>query len=241
VTPWVIVQARRGSERLPDKVLAPLGALTVIEYVLRRCRMSRRAAGVALATTTEERDAAVAAVAERLGVPVFRGSEADVLARYVGAAAMLGAEHILRVTADCPLLDPAAIDQAVDAYEDGIDAIFVDTYPNGLGDVELVTYAALRKVFEITTPEETYYREHVTSYFAKNPEGRFRVVNSPAPEDLRRPKLRLSVDEQPDLDVVRLVAAHFAPRLDFTAREVVEFLDAHPDIAAINRHVRQRR
>jgi spore coat polysaccharide biosynthesis protein SpsF (cytidylyltransferase family) len=196
---------------------------------------------VALATTTEERDAAVAAVAEGLGVPVFRGSEADVLARYVGAAEMLGAELVVRVTADCPLLDPATIDQGIDAFDDGVDALFVDGYPNGLGDVDLATFAALREVFEITSPADTYYREHVTTYFARNPEGRFRVVRVPAPPELARPEIRLSVDEQPDLDVVRRVADHFAPRLDFTAREVIAFLDAHPEIAAINRHVRQRR
>ena len=237
--PIVIIQARRGSERLPDKVIAPLGDMTVVEHVIRRCRLSR-AADVVLATTTAERDAAVAEIAANLGIPVFRGSEPDVLARYVGAAEMAGAQFILRVTADCPLIDPAAIDQAIDAYANGIDAIFVDGYPNGLGDVELVTLAALREVLEITTPGETQYREHVTSYFAKNP-GRFRVVTSMAPEDVRRPEIRLSVDEQPDLDVVRLVAAHFAPRLDFSSREIIDFIDEHPEIAAMNRHVRQRR
>jgi spore coat polysaccharide biosynthesis protein SpsF (cytidylyltransferase family) len=240
VSPWIIVQARRGSSRLPDKVIAPLGAFTVLEYVLRRCRMSRRAAGVMLATTTAGRDAVVADLAAALGVPVFRGSEPDVLARYVGAAEMIGARDILRITADCPLIDPAAIDQAVESYEDGIDALFVEGYPNGLGDVDFATFAALREVLDITTPDETYYREHVTSYFAKNRD-RFRVATVMAPQDVRRPEIRLSVDEQPDLDVVRRVAEHFSPRLDFTSREIIEFLDEHPEITAMNRHVRQRR
>ena len=240
MNPWIIIQARRGSSRLPDKVIAPLGGSTVLEYVIRRCRMSRRAAGVMLATTTAGRDAAVAEIVHTLGVPVFRGSEPDVLARYVGAAEMIGAQHIVRITADCPLIDPAAIDLAVDACHDGLDALFVEGYPNGLGDVDFATFAALREVLEITTPDETYYREHVTSYFSKNP-GRFRVVTVMAPDDVRRPEIRLSVDEQPDLDVVRLVAEHFSPRLDFTSREIIDFLDGHPEIAAINRHVRQRR
>ena len=238
--PTAVIQARTGSTRLPGKVLASLGRHTVLENVIERCRQSTRLARLAIATTVSPADDSVANLARALGIPVVRGSETDVLARYVQAADELRVEAIVRVTADCPLIDPTVIDQACDRYaRSRSDYVCFDGYPNGVGDVEVVRVAALRRAAAETSTAETLYREHVTTYLKAHPEI-FVLAIGEAPVPCYRPELRLSVDEPADLEVVRAVVVHFGERLDFTTAEVIAFLDAHPEIVALNRHVRQK-
>jgi len=123
--------------------------------------------------------------------------------------------------------------------ESSVDYVYVDGYPNGLGAAEVVRVAALRRAAAETAPEETYYREHVATYLTAHPD-RFALDIGTAPPGCHRPEIRLSVDEAPDLDVVRRVVDHFGERLDFTTAEIIAFLDAHPDIARLNRHVQQK-
>jgi spore coat polysaccharide biosynthesis protein SpsF len=235
--PIAVIQARTGSQRLPGKVLMPLGSRTVLDYVVMRCRQSRRLGEVVVATTVSASDDAVCAAAERLDVPFLRGPDSDVLARYLKAADEFDAEDIMRITADCPLIDPTVIDAVVDL--DAADYAAYEGYPNGVGAAELVRVSALRRAAAETTPADQYYREHVTTYFVDHPE-KFRVSIASAPAPCRRPELRLSIDEAADLDVVRHVCAHFGERLDFTTGEIIAFLDEHPEVAALNANVRQK-
>ena len=110
--PVAIIQARCGSTRLPGKVLKPLAGHTVLYYVVERCRLSRSLADVVVATTDEPADDAIETYCRSLGVPVFRGSQEDVLLRYVEAAAWSHADPIVRITSDCPLIEPAVIEEA---------------------------------------------------------------------------------------------------------------------------------
>src|SRR5512134_3241120 len=111
----VVIQARTGSTRLPGKVLADLGGLPVLEWVVRACRAAQAADGVVVATTTEAADDAVADLAASLGVDVVRGSEGDVLARYVQAVDEHPCDAVVRITSDCPFTDPAVIDAVISA------------------------------------------------------------------------------------------------------------------------------
>lgn len=235
IRPDIIVQARTGSHRLPRKVLLPLGAGTVLEYVIERCRMSRLTRKVVLATTALTSDDELADLGRSLDVRVFRGSEDDVLSRFLDAAHQLGSEVIVRVCADCPLIDPLTIDAVIQHYseENVADHIGLEGHPVGLGAAELVTVAALSRAARETSPTDTWYREHVTTYI-KEHEETFRLRNVPCPEWQRGTKVWLAVDHEEDLALARRVVEYFAPRRDFTTDEILAFLDAHPDVANLN-------
>ena len=240
--PIAIIQARTGSTRLPGKVLMELGGHTdtVLSYVVRRCQLSHKLKGVLLATTDEAADDPIEELGKALGVDVFRGSHRDVLDRYVRAASHVGTDTVVRITSDCPLIDPGIIDRVIDEYiNTRADYVCIAGYPRGTGDVELVTLAALQRAMKETTPADTYFREHVITYLLDHPD-RFRLHIGQAPEAVRKTAYRLCVDEPDDLEVVRRVCAHFAPRIDFGLPEILALLEQHPEIPAINRQVRQK-
>jgi spore coat polysaccharide biosynthesis protein SpsF (cytidylyltransferase family) len=208
--------------------------------MLHRCKLSKKLKRIVLATTTLEQDNAVEKIGRLMGVEVFRGSANDVLHRYIGAAEQTQAQLIVRITADCPLIDYTVIDDVIDAYRDNpADYVFIDGYPNGIGAAEVVTLSALQKAMEETSPEDVYYREHVITYLLDNPH-KFTISILPAPLALRRPELRLCVDEPADLEVVKLICQHFHPRLDFRTAEIIDFLDRNPHISTLNSHVQQK-
>jgi spore coat polysaccharide biosynthesis protein SpsF (cytidylyltransferase family) len=238
--PIAIIQARMTSTRLPGKVMKDLACGTILDYVVRRCQLSRRLAGVMLATTNEPADDCIVESARTLGVGAYRGSRNDVLDRYLQAALVAGADPVIRITSDCPLIDPTIIDEALESFESaGAEFVYGDGYPRGTGDVEVLTLAALQIAWNSTRLDETYYREHVITYHLNHPE-KFRHHKLQPPPEIQRLDYRLCVDEPDDLEVIQRICAHFAPRIDFSLTEVLEFLGSHPEIAAINRHVTQK-
>jgi spore coat polysaccharide biosynthesis protein SpsF len=214
--PVAVVQARMSSTRLPGKVLADLGGRPVLDWVVSRLRASRELAGVVVATSDEPEDDAVAEAAQ---ARVFRGPLADVLARYAItarelesalAARELGFEGLVRVTADCPLIDPAVVDEVVAEWRRG-DADYVAnvieprTYPVGM-DTEVVSAAALLAAdAEATDP---YDREHVTPFVRSRPE---RFPQRAVTLDPPRPDVRLTLDTPEDLEHLRAVVAATGP------------------------------
>jgi spore coat polysaccharide biosynthesis protein SpsF (cytidylyltransferase family) len=235
-----IIQARCGSTRLPGKILQPLGDHTVLYYVIERCRLATTLADVVVATTDAAEDDRVVQYCDSLGVRVFRGSEADVLLRYVGAADWAKADPVVRITSDCPLIEPAVIDDTVRGYaKTGADYVYVQGYPRGTGDAEVCSVSALARSLRETRVDEARYREHVVTYLLDHPE-KFRLHIPDAPAELRRSGVRLCVDEPADLEVIRAICAHFSPRLDFRLAQTLAFLAEHSAVAALNRHVRQK-
>lgn len=220
-----IVQARMGSSRLPGKVMRPVAGQPMIARVLNRVARAARVDVVVLATSDRPADTPLAAWAENAGFAVFRGSEDDVLARYCAAAEAARAETVIRITGDCPLADPALIDEAVAAFAaagvDYLSNVVPPSYPDGL-DIEVFTAAALARAGR--EARDASEREHVTPYLRA---GGFNTANMAADADFSA--RRLTVDEAADLDVVRRVFDHFAPREDFGWREIVALQDAHPD------------
>ncbi len=150
-----IIQARTGSTRLPGKVLRDIGGATMLARVVRRVKRARRVDEVVVATTTEAADDAVVAECAKIGAGVFRGSELDVLGRYYRAACAAQAEVVVRITSDCPLIDPELVDRVIDARAahdvDYVSNSLEKTYPRGV-DAEAMTFAALASAYLLTSP-----------------------------------------------------------------------------------------
>jgi spore coat polysaccharide biosynthesis protein SpsF len=233
----VVLQARMGSTRRPGKVLADLAGRPLVVRILERL-VRARADVVAVATPEGDRNAPLRAAAAAVpGVAVTTGPEDDVLERYALAAESLGLDVIVRATADNPFVDPDAVDGTVGRISsDGLDYVSAPGYPAG-GGVEAFTRAALETARrEATDPAE---REHVTPYLYRHPEI-FRLGAFEAPADRRGP-WRLTVDTDEDLDLARRLHAE-APHRDgiVDLAGVCRLLARRPDLAAINRHVRQK-
>ena len=236
----IIVQARMGSSRLPGKVLMDLHGRPLLERQIERLRRSQMADAVGIATSTDARDDVIAALAQRLGLTSFRGDEDDVLARFAGAAAAFQADVVVRVTADCPLIDPELLDRCVARLLDDPELDYVSntlerTYPRGL-DVEVLTRDALERAHqEATDPDD---REHVTRFVWRQPE-RFRLGGVADHDD--HSALRWTVDTQEDLEVVRAVFDDLYPeRPGFSYADALAHAAKNPDVHAQNRHVRQK-
>jgi len=226
-----LVQARMGSTRLPGKVLAPLAGLPMIGHVLRRAAQS----GVAqtmLVTSVDPGDDALAAVGSDLGFPVYRGSQCDVLDRYFQAAKQVEADVVVRVTGDCPLVDPELIDRCLAAFATGrydyvSTAYPTPSWPDGL-DVEAASAAALGAAWrEAGKPSE---REHVMPFIWTRPQ-RFRLGQVASETNLSH--LRWTVDEPADLAFMRELFSRIDPAT-VRARDVLTLLAARPDLAGVN-------
>lgn len=207
----------------------------MLARVLTRLRRAQHVTDVCVATSTEPADSAVAAIAADVGIRAIRGSETDVLDRYHSAATELAADVIVRVTADCPLLDPQIVDSAIELYRassPSIDYVSTAGFPRGF-DVEVFSRESLERVWSCETAAAA--REHVTLAIYTTP-GAFRCRAYAAPTGTK--PYRLTVDTPEDLAVVRAVYDHFGHDI-FSWSDVVRLLDARPDIVAINRHVVQ--
>ncbi len=233
-----IIQARMGSTRLPGKVLRPIEGRPMLERVCERVRRSGAIDGLVVATTTEPGDRSILDECERLRIPVFRGSEHDVLERYHEAAGHHAADVVVRITADCPLIDPEVIDLVVSEFADRSPDYASNTlrrtWPRGL-DTEVVTVAALHRARREAT--EPYERVHVTPYVYRHPE-LFRLHAVTGEED--HSGARWTVDVAEDLEFVRAVYRRLAAAGSFSWRDVLDLVASEPEIAELNRGVCQK-
>lgn len=228
-----IVQARMGSTRLPGKTLKEINGKPVLGYVLDRLGECETLDKVIVATTVSGKDDAILDFCERNGFECFRGSEENVLERFFECAKQEGFDVIVRVTADCPLIDPATVDLAVKSFmEKGVDYLgnaHLRTFPRGL-DVEVFSFEALERAHR--QAKAGAEREHVTLFFYSRPEI-FRVGSMEAGPELRRPELRLCIDTEKDFELLRQVFAEFRNPLVGVAR-VIEWLDSRPELRKLN-------
>lgn len=235
----LIVQARMTSSRLPGKVLLPLAGEPMLTRLIERLRRVQRVDGIVIATTTNATDDLIAALCDKLGVPCHRGSEHDVLSRYADAARLHGADLVVRITSDCPLIDPALIDQVIAVYAKGdsdyASNMLPPTWPYGMA-VEVFGAAALQQAHtEATLPAE---REHVTPFIYWHPE-RYRLRNVASPVDLSHH--RWTVDTPEDYELVRRLFETLHPiNPEFTQADILTLLDAHPDWMSLNQRVQQK-
>ena len=226
-----IIQARMSSTRLPGKVLLPLAGRPMLEYQLLRVKQVRNVDKIIVATSTKPIDDQVAEVALNVGVGCFRGDEDDVLGRYYHAASE-HPEHsiIVRLTGDCPLADPAIIDDTISYFKDGgfdfAGNVDPPTFPDGL-DVEVFSFEALARAFHEAA--KTSDREHVTQFLRRNPEI-FKMGNFRSPTDYST--IRLTVDELADYEVVKFVAENSA--LEDGHLKHINLLEKNPNIKMKN-------
>ncbi len=239
-----IVQARMSSTRLPGKVLLPLGGDTVLGCVVGRLRRARRLDSLAIGTSTDAADDAIVAAAHALGVVCHRGPLDDVLERFAMVARQCAADTVVRITADCPLIDPQVVDAMVERFDaaaaagapcDYVTNALQRTFPRGL-DAEVLSRAALlRAAAEATQPLE---REHVTPYLYRDGGG-FRLCQHWAARDLSQH--RWTLDTADDYRFLQRVFELLGDRWrEAGYEEIAALLDRHPEVVGINRDVRQK-
>lgn len=232
-----VIQARMGSSRLPGKILEQLGDRSVLAHVIARAYAAQSFDRIVVATTTQSIDDPAAEAAAALGALVVRGPEEDVLARFGMAAKASNASAIMRITADCPLVDPDVLAQMVTRFREGDSDLVtnarVRTFPRGL-DAELFSRAALDTMLaEAESPEE---REHVTPFLYRHPQ-RFRIIDHCGHTDLS--EWRLTLDTQEDLMLLRTLAAAVDDLSALRLCDLRRLLSQHPEWLAINKHIEQ--
>ncbi len=226
-----IIQARMGSTRLPGKVMLPLGDKTVLEHVIERTSRAKLVDETVVATTLKQEDLPVIKLVSEKGFRVFAGSEKDVLDRYYQCARLLDVQHIVRITADCPLIDPQIIDKVVERHLDtGADITYNDRYPDGF-DVIVFTSPMLKRAWmEARLLSE---REHVNPYMFKVAS---KVEKLVCPEDLYH--VRLTLDREEDYEVLKRVFDNvYANNKNFSFEDVMDFLRKNPEVMKINSHI----
>lgn len=233
-----IIQARMTSSRLPGKVMADICGKPALQRMIERARRAERLDEIVVATTVNATDGPVVELCKRLGVKVFRGDEADVLGRYLNAAGLARAGVIVRLTADCPMIEPTLIDQAVTTFQSGnwdyVSNAVRRTYPDGL-DVEVFSREALERAAR--EAQHPFLREHVTPYIngkrAGLPHGDFALGDMTFEADFSH--VRWAVDTSEDLDRVRRLFA-LLPE-NFTWLHALAAATREPELLGLSRQV----
>ena len=229
-----LVQARMGSTRLPNKVMKQINGIPMIELLLSRLSRSAEIDQIVVATSTETNNAPLVEHVRRLGFACEQGSESDVLARFLQAGRANHADVIIRITGDCPLVDPGLVDQCVRLFKEKKVDYFTNTlpptYPDGL-DIEVFTLAALERAAQES--DSPYDHEHVTPYIRNS--GSFQLAGLENKED--HSALRWTVDEQNDFDVIKNVFEHFSPDIQFSWEQVLQLQKAQPSLFASNQQL----
>jgi len=234
----VIIQARTGSTRLHGKVLIEILGKPVLEYVIERVSKAKNVENVVIATSLKSEDQKIMRLAEKSGVKAFRGSEEDVLDRFYQAAKFFKMQHIVRVTADCPLMDAQVIDRVISQYfESGSDYCsntLERSFPDG-EDVEVFSFESLTCAWkEARLLSE---REHVTPYITKNSD-RFKLSNVKNEDDLS--DKRWCLDREEDLEFIETVIESLYPgNRDFRMNDILAFLRSNPEVERINSNIKQ--
>ena len=226
-----IIQARMTSTRLPGKVLMEVMGRPLLSYQIERLRFSKRIDEIIIATTMNKEDDPIAKLSRKEGLKVFRGSEDDVLDRYYQAAKEVNAKTIVRITGDCPLIDPMVVEKVISHYLvskcDYASNIAPPTFPDGL-DTEVFSFDALEKAWEKAKWQSE--REHVTPYIRNRPEI-FHLENLENGEDLSN--MRWTVDEAADLEFVRAVYSKLET-MSSGMSEVIAVLEKYPELRTLN-------
>ncbi|MGZ3633053.1 MAG: cytidylyltransferase domain-containing protein [Parachlamydiaceae bacterium] len=237
-----IIQARQGSTRLPQKSMMPILGKPLLGYVIEQVSRAQSVQNVVVATTALPMDDAIQAYCTEQDVPCFRGPVEDVLERYLKAAEMFQADVVVRITGDCPLIDPALIDLVVSRYlesypiSDYASNVMNRTYPRGM-DVEVFSFKALNQAAEDATAKGE--REHVTLYLYSHPE-LFSLISVEGSVDDSH--YRLTVDTQEDFVLIKKIIEHLYPQNPhFTLKQILEVLAQHPGWKKMNAHIEQKK
>ncbi|WP_349305687.1 glycosyltransferase family protein [Parachlamydia sp. AcF125] len=237
----IIVQARMGSTRLPGKVLRPVLGQPLLGYLIERLKAVSRADDLVVATSTQAADQAIVEFCQMAKVPVVRGSEANVLSRYVQAGQFAQAEAVVRITADCPMIDPQIVDQLITFYREHADQYdyvtnaLTRTFPYGM-EVEVFSFKQLEKAASLNP--SLVEQEHVTPVFYFHQE-RYQIFNVSFEKDLSR--YRLTVDTPEDFQLVqRVIEALYPANRLFSLKDILLLLQQHPEWLLLNAQIQQK-
>lgn len=239
-----IIQARLGSTRLPGKVLKELSGKSVLEHVIYRVSKSNLIDQIIVATTTNKEDDKIVDECFKIGVNYYRGDENNVLSRYYETAFDKGYETIIRITSDCPLIDPKIIDNMIryfnnenEKYQlDYLSNSLKETFPRGF-DVEIFTFNSLKEAYENATLE--YEKEHVTPYIYLN-QDKFTIKNYYNSNKYQN--YRLTLDTYEDYLVIKNIYDNiYKEDSMFFYEDIISYLNQYPEIANINQHIKQKK
>lgn len=231
----VIIQARMGSSRLPGKVLKKIKGIPSLQFQIDRIRQSVLPDKIIVATSTQACDDDIDDLCKELNISCFRGSEDDVLSRYYECAKAFNLKTIIRLTADCPLIDPKIIDETTKAFNEH----FVDycantvppetsTWPDG-SDVEVFSFNALEKAFHEAAKENE--REHVTFFFWNNENSNFKTMQTINHEDWS--DYRFTVDYPEDYEAISIIVSKLKSN-NFSLEDVINVIKISPEIGKLN-------
>ncbi|MHA2244576.1 MAG: cytidylyltransferase domain-containing protein [Candidatus Hodarchaeales archaeon] len=228
-----IIQARMGSSRLPNKVLADINGKTMLERILERLRTSRTIDKLIIATSIQTRDDPIQTFAQKNCIKVFRGSETNVLSRFYEAAKHFSPKNIIRICADNPLLEIDSLDRMVDLISQKPYDLIYNCHKEGLpkGTVsEVISFQILEEITQL--PLKSQYKEHVTLYLKKNPT-LFQVKKFFATKRYQHPYLNLAIDTIQDLEFIRTITKILEPG-NLTLEKILNLLKRQPSLLKIN-------
>ncbi len=234
----IVIQARTGSTRLPGKVLKKINSVPIIQILIQKSLQAKNVDEVIVATSNKSNDDILEKYAKENNVKCFRGSEDNVLQRYVESAKLYNLDIIIRLTADCPLLSIKLLNESISKYlefTDKPDYFYIRGYPNGLGAIEILSKKALLKSGKLA--KSNFDREHVITFIEKNPE-LFNVKIIEVDMKFFRPELRVCVDTIEDFKTVRKISRYFNST-EIDPGDLIRFLDENPHIKKINESVKQ--
>jgi spore coat polysaccharide biosynthesis protein SpsF len=225
----IILQARTGSTRLPRKSVADILGKPMLWHIIRRLKQCKNVEKIIVATTTSEADKKIVEIARQENVDSFAGSENDVLDRFYQAAKKFGLDIIIRITGDCPLIEPEIIDKMIEIFlqkkPDYLSNILKRTFPDGL-DVEIFTFNTLERAWK--EAKKPYEREHVTPHIHEHPE-KFKLMNYEGERDLSG--MRWCVDYKEDLEFIRKIyELLYKEGKIFHMKDVLSLLEKHPEL-----------
>lgn len=238
-----IIQARMGSTRLPGKVMLKLHEKTILEHVITRVKQSKLVDEIIIATTVNRLDDSIIEETKKINIKSFRGSEDDVLSRYYYAAKENDADIVIRITSDCPLIDPKVIDEMVEKYLnmtkdnplDYLSNTIERTYPRGL-DAEVFSFKVLEKVFNEATKQTE--KEHVTPYIYLNLD-KFKIFHYLNNEDYS--EHRWTLDTLEDFELITEVYDElYKDEHNFYLEEIIKLFERKPQLMDINKEVEQK-
>ncbi|MFD2168138.1 cytidylyltransferase domain-containing protein [Thalassotalea euphylliae] len=238
---FIIIQARMTSTRLPGKVLLPLRGTTVLGTMIER--LSAYKESIVIATTNDGSEAPIVEFCQTNDIKVFRGDTDNVLSRYYLAAKEFGAKAgdiIVRLTSDCPLIDPNITSQVIELYKQGQCDIAAASsnsgFPRGL-DTEVFGFDLLETAYLNATLD--YEKEHVTPYIYLTHKDKYRVAEVKAPIDASQ--YRITLDEQADYEVITKLYKLLNDDVSFNYDTLLEVLESNPEVSGLNRHIEQKK
>ena len=238
----IIIQARMGSSRLPGKVMIKIQDKTILNHIILRTRQCKEVQEIIVATSTLQQDDIIELETNKLDVKCFRGEENDVLSRYYHAARENQLDIIVRITADCPLIDPYVIDEIIRVFKasnynivtNAVADITERTFPRGL-DTEVFSKESLNEAF--FNARESYQREHVTPYIYKCFKNTHIFKNS-----INYSNHRWTLDTTEDLALIKeIYASLYKEKHNFYLKDIIEFISKNPSLKNINEHIEQKK